>query len=157
SSRRRHTSFSRDWSSDVCSSDLKSPLLLGIQRAHRHAQAIVAELARAIGRSEGLPLIRQCTDLHLDVLATAIADYLEPDRGIGFQRAALMWQVSGPVDGLAVDTQDHSTHPQPTPGRWPTIHHLRHQGASGTFQPKGLGQILVHILNHHAEPATADL
>src|SRR5690606_39705734 len=25
SSRRRHTRFSRDWSSDVCSSDLKSP------------------------------------------------------------------------------------------------------------------------------------
>src|SRR5690606_20409175 len=28
SSRRRHTSFSRDWSSDVCSSDLPSPMLL---------------------------------------------------------------------------------------------------------------------------------
>src|SRR5690606_41009444 len=27
SSRRRHTSFSRDWSSDVCSSDLESALL----------------------------------------------------------------------------------------------------------------------------------
>src|SRR5690606_39728181 len=78
---------------------IKSPLLLGIQRAHRHAQAIVAELARAIRRSEGLPLIRQCTDLHLDVLATAIADYLEPDRGIGFQRADLVWLVTGPVVG----------------------------------------------------------
>src|SRR5690606_40051412 len=31
SSRRRHTSFSRDWSSDVCSSDLlRSRLLLGL-------------------------------------------------------------------------------------------------------------------------------
>src|SRR5690606_39852045 len=28
SSRRRHTRFSRDWSSDVCSSDLYQPLLL---------------------------------------------------------------------------------------------------------------------------------
>src|SRR5690606_11832131 len=28
SSRRRHTSFSRDWSSDVCSSDLRGPVLL---------------------------------------------------------------------------------------------------------------------------------
>src|SRR5690606_13732870 len=27
SSRRRHTRFSRDWSSDVCSSDLKKPLI----------------------------------------------------------------------------------------------------------------------------------
>src|SRR5690606_41149158 len=30
SSRRRHTSFSRDWSSDVCSSDLKSVTSLAI-------------------------------------------------------------------------------------------------------------------------------
>src|SRR5690606_40881024 len=28
SSRRRHTSFSRDWSSDVCSSDLHQPLVI---------------------------------------------------------------------------------------------------------------------------------
>src|SRR6266511_4958111 len=32
SSRRRHTSFSRDWSSDVCSSDLAGPA--GLQMAH---------------------------------------------------------------------------------------------------------------------------
>src|SRR5690606_40048073 len=30
SSRRRHTRFSRDWSSDVCSSDLASALLAGL-------------------------------------------------------------------------------------------------------------------------------
>src|SRR5690606_40226630 len=40
SSRRRHTRFSRDWSSDVCSSDLALPLpllekLLGFLRAER--------------------------------------------------------------------------------------------------------------------------
>src|SRR5688572_31282789 len=29
SSRRRHTRFDCDWSSDVCSSDLRAPLLLG--------------------------------------------------------------------------------------------------------------------------------
>src|SRR5690606_7794791 len=28
SSRRRHTRFSRDWSSDVCSSDLNQPIIL---------------------------------------------------------------------------------------------------------------------------------
>src|SRR5690606_39713180 len=31
SSRRRHTRFSRDWSSDVCSSDLNSPLFTRCQ------------------------------------------------------------------------------------------------------------------------------
>src|SRR5690606_40291091 len=35
SSRRRHTRFSRDWSSDVCSSDLES--LGGTQRAGKEA------------------------------------------------------------------------------------------------------------------------
>src|SRR5690606_40643966 len=37
SSRRRHTRFSRDWSSDVCSSDL------GLQRARVRAIALRAE------------------------------------------------------------------------------------------------------------------
>src|SRR5690606_40986259 len=32
SSRRRHTRFSRDWSSDVCSSDLREHVLVGIER-----------------------------------------------------------------------------------------------------------------------------
>src|SRR5690606_39600759 len=35
SSRRRHTIFSRDWSSDVCSSDLRDPLR-GPLRARTH-------------------------------------------------------------------------------------------------------------------------
>src|SRR5690606_39292187 len=33
--RRRHTMFSRDWSSDVCSSDLSSGLLQGLSRGVR--------------------------------------------------------------------------------------------------------------------------
>src|SRR5690606_40468514 len=48
SSRRRHTSFSRDWSSDVCSSDLQRPVMgivekaddLTRHRARRSATAI---------------------------------------------------------------------------------------------------------------------
>src|SRR5690606_40087172 len=31
SSRRRHTRFSRDWSSDVCSSDLQAPLAFALE------------------------------------------------------------------------------------------------------------------------------
>src|SRR5205085_6607688 len=50
SSRRRHTRFDCDWSSDVCSSDLGSPILL------RHASAIrtAAELPKH--HSTGLAL-----------------------------------------------------------------------------------------------------
>src|SRR5690606_41123680 len=39
SSRRRHTSFSRDWSSDVCSSDLTT--------ANRYADAVPWEVLRS--------------------------------------------------------------------------------------------------------------
>src|SRR5690606_40622205 len=37
SSRRRHTRFSRDWSSDVCSSDLKYPALRASNGLWKHA------------------------------------------------------------------------------------------------------------------------
>src|SRR5207302_6902436 len=39
SSRRRHTRFSRDWSSDVCSSDLTSPTTLLLLQALRNRAA----------------------------------------------------------------------------------------------------------------------
>src|SRR5690606_40951581 len=35
SSRRRHTRFSRDWSSDVCSSDLTDTVLEGVEERER--------------------------------------------------------------------------------------------------------------------------
>src|SRR5690606_40019363 len=50
SSRRRHTRFSRDWSSDVCSSDLSDPALVAPDR-------YAAEIAfhwHGAGRTEAL-------------------------------------------------------------------------------------------------------
>src|SRR5690606_39737670 len=44
SSRRRHTSFSRDWSSDVCSSDLS------LKRRHQLARGINLDRQPPIGR-----------------------------------------------------------------------------------------------------------
>src|SRR5690606_40485405 len=35
SSRRRHTRFSRDWSSDVCSSDLRNKTVWGLKKSPR--------------------------------------------------------------------------------------------------------------------------
>src|SRR5690606_41127989 len=43
SSRRRHTSFSRDWSSDVCSSDLNFLLLLLEKRRESILEAVAGE------------------------------------------------------------------------------------------------------------------
>src|SRR5690606_40940727 len=46
SSRRRHTRFSRDWSSDVCSSDLVGPQGLGKARPPAPAGLVAAGGAR---------------------------------------------------------------------------------------------------------------
>src|SRR5690606_27279808 len=55
SSRRRHTSFSRDWSSDVCSSDLGGSVLLveGDAHAARGAARIGAQIGSLVQRCEG--------------------------------------------------------------------------------------------------------
>src|SRR5690606_39934091 len=51
SSRRRHTRFSRDWSSDVCSSDLE------IMVAHGEHQNVLARLLAGEGGKVDLPAI----------------------------------------------------------------------------------------------------
>src|SRR3712207_8139193 len=52
SSRRRHTRYWRDWSSDVCSSDLISPT--GVQAVHPDGEVAVARAAAARGVAMGL-------------------------------------------------------------------------------------------------------
>src|SRR3712207_8283272 len=56
SSRRRHTRYWRDWSSDVCSSDLPRYEALTIPAVVEHLEGIVGELDRApiiMGHSAG--------------------------------------------------------------------------------------------------------
>src|SRR5690606_20487279 len=56
SSRRRHTRFSRDWSSDVCSSDLPSREVI-MQQLRSFAKPMALEaLARAVGASVPLSI-----------------------------------------------------------------------------------------------------
>src|SRR5690606_40261892 len=50
SSRRRHTRFSRDWSSDVCSSDLEIAAFDGILLVHAEDAATIAAAPAASGR-----------------------------------------------------------------------------------------------------------
>src|SRR5690606_39907996 len=49
SSRRRHTRFSRDWSSDVCSSDLNPLILFRVGEVHRTSSARVIRSGELIG------------------------------------------------------------------------------------------------------------
>src|SRR5687768_18229510 len=68
SSRRRHTRCSRDWSSDVCSSDLPcgSPLALELlQHRDRRVALRDALLALLGGRSEERRVGKECKSLRL--------------------------------------------------------------------------------------------
>src|SRR5690606_40424235 len=59
SSRRRHTRFSRDWSSDVCSSDLSSDDRLGY-RTEVRVDLAAARPYRDAGRSEERRVGKEC-------------------------------------------------------------------------------------------------
>src|SRR5207247_7012 len=53
SSRRRHTSSTRDWSSDVCSSDLPPPSRLLLPRSHAASDALRVQIERFTDALEG--------------------------------------------------------------------------------------------------------
>src|SRR5690606_39805949 len=78
SSRRRHTRFSRDWSSDVCSSDLPGQLL-------------VIEVLRGVGDEpiqRGLVFARQREEL-IDVLGMLVQDARSEERRVGKECTSL--------------------------------------------------------------------
>src|SRR5690554_8170061 len=62
SSRRRHTRCGRDWSSDVCSSDLNLPVLDGFEQlgleVRRHFAELVEEQGAAVGLFDQSPVAR---------------------------------------------------------------------------------------------------
>src|SRR6266436_8361713 len=59
SSRRRHTRCSRDWSSDVCSSDLRFGRLLDDLRIPqpRNGTALIPDEAARVAKEIGLPVL----------------------------------------------------------------------------------------------------
>src|SRR5690606_39500463 len=57
SSRRRHTRFSRDWSSDVCSSDLEAP-----RSARVPVVLVVNQVDRIKDKADLLPYLQQAVE-----------------------------------------------------------------------------------------------
>src|SRR5439155_9626881 len=62
SSRRRHTRWPRDWSSDVCSSDLPETISCPAQQVCRRfsPQAFLTEVRRTFPRSEERRVGKEC-------------------------------------------------------------------------------------------------
>src|SRR2546422_8006838 len=104
SSRRRHTRCSRDWSSDVCSSDLEQRLageanLIALDRKHLH-QHLIAQLEFVADVA--------------DALLSNLADVKQPiragkdlDKGAEFGQAHDLAEVSLADLGGGGDLADH--------------------------------------------------
>src|SRR5690606_27152502 len=79
SSRRRHTRFSRDWSSDVCSSDLNDPMWdIAIQlKTLAPELPIINDPSHICGNADLIPYISQKA-LDLDMQGLMIESHIDP-------------------------------------------------------------------------------
>src|SRR5699024_5667987 len=99
SSRRRHTSSKRDWSSDVCSSDLAGVARGGRRAAARWARCWPVGASEPVSMSFGCFLIRQ--EIRSSTIVAEIARlcrHSSPGCGLGRSSST----VSGPGGGTAV-------------------------------------------------------
>src|SRR5690606_40673188 len=89
SSRRRHTRFSRDWSSDVCSSDLSTILFAGYQAAGTRGAAMVAGADKVKIHGEYIPVRAEVQNLPM-LSAHADSDRSE-ERRVGKECRSRWW------------------------------------------------------------------
>src|SRR5690606_39686832 len=95
SSRRRHTRFSRDWSSDVCSSDLAKTHATGAVNAALHAVG-GDERAHALGHHHTLFFLIARSGLavaHGQILQLALAALRSEERRVGKECGSGAWPV----------------------------------------------------------------
>src|SRR5690606_40999710 len=100
---RRHTSFSRDWSSDVCSSDLT---LHPLERLPTEQLAVTPPSARVTGEPGNMRIIeRSCqalptADMRQRIVDIAVQEWAYFGRKIGrASRRERVW-ISGDDDGV---------------------------------------------------------
>src|SRR5690606_40523484 len=92
SRRRRHTSFSRDWSSDVCSSDLFAPQKGATPEQAQHLERALGHLAALLGDLDP-------PDPRSLPLAPAAALARPEERRVGRQCGARGWTGHGRRNG----------------------------------------------------------
>src|SRR5690606_39906291 len=104
SSRRRHTRFSRDWSSDVCSSDLipvtdaeATVMEVLWQSSPRSSEDVVAAVAPATGWAE--PTIKTLLNRLLNKGAISAERERSEERRVGKECGARRWPCNGDAGG----------------------------------------------------------
>src|SRR5690606_22746121 len=143
SSRRRHTRFSRDWSSDVCSSDLRT---IG-EEAQRAAQrAFLRNLARGEAYRADAPTLWDITFR----TAVAQAELEDKEQPAAYHRVAFHKPDGGTIE---IET----TRPELLPACVALVAHPddeRYQQYFGTTVTTPLFGVGVPVLAHHlAQPA----
>src|SRR5215218_9539163 len=110
SSRRRHTRSLCDWSSDVCSSDLRPALLWNDVRSAPQAEQLVAELGgpQACAEQVGSVLVASFTSTKLRWLRDNEPDNAEAVRQVLLPHDYLTWQLAGRPDEPTTDRGDAS-------------------------------------------------
>ncbi len=137
--------------------EVQGLLLLGGQLDHRYAQTITAALGtRTANIAHLLTFIRQCADGDRQFLTLAVANHFKFGLAAVLEVADQVRQVSRHDDWLAVGAQNHVTHLHTALGSRAIFKHLRNQRAGRLVQTKRLGEVLVHFLDDHTQPAAAD-
>src|SRR6266700_6836837 len=113
SSRRRHTRFSRDWSSDVCSSDLQRGVLnlahdqgdvrSSLRRVNANAlNGVDAEWLTPAEVAEFCPIVNVSPDVRYPVLGATLQR-----RGGTARHDRVAWGFATAADRLGVDVVEH--------------------------------------------------
>src|SRR5690606_3380283 len=135
-------------------------LLFVSQLDYGDPEAVVVSGRSARGwhtRARGHGVVfRQGTNLDLQLLALAVPDNVHRSHAAGTHTTDRVGQIGGHDDVFAVELEDDITGLQATLVTGATRHHLGDQRTSGAFQTEGFSQVLVHFLDNHPQPATAD-
>src|SRR5690606_40282746 len=83
SSRRRHTRFSRDWSSDVCSSDLENEKYEMEAESNRVNLVLIPPRRGWILDRNGSPLASNRADFRVDIIPERLDDPRSEERRVG--------------------------------------------------------------------------
>src|SRR5690606_15558536 len=132
--------------------------LLGSQLDYRQTQTIIRGRGcvggRRARRSQGI-VVGQRTDFNGQLLSLAATHDLHGGSGTRAQTTHRMRQIRGHHDVLVIELEDHVPNLKPTLVARTIRHDLRHQRTGRTGQTEGLSKVLVDLLNHYTQPATA--
>src|SRR5699024_11759154 len=92
SSRRRHTRSKRDWSSDVCSSDLKAALIdTAFESVHVYIKNELKIMVERRRSNAILQMIEEFTKLYNDKFDLAYAEVRSEERRVGKECRYRWW------------------------------------------------------------------